>query len=150
MELEMIVARWRAVRAGLIEALDRFQDDDIRFIPFVDSWPTGEIMLHIAGAEEGWFRHVVTQELAEWPADITLERYPTVQAIKEVLSEVHHHTEDFLSSLDDAALARPVTTPWGKELSLGWIIWHVLEHEIHHRGELSLILGMLGRTGLDV
>jgi uncharacterized damage-inducible protein DinB len=35
-------------------------------------------------------------------------------------------------------------------LSLGWIIWHVLEHEIHHRGELSLILGLLGREGLDV
>jgi len=33
---------------------------------------------------------------------------------------------------------------------LGWIIWHVLEHEIHHRGELSLILGLLGREGLDV
>jgi uncharacterized damage-inducible protein DinB len=30
------------------------------------------------------------------------------------------------------------------------VIWHVLEHEIHHRGELSLIHGLLGREGLDV
>jgi uncharacterized damage-inducible protein DinB len=26
----------------------------------------------------------------------------------------------------------------------------VLEHEVHHRGELSLIHGLLGREGLDV
>jgi uncharacterized damage-inducible protein DinB len=25
-----------------------------------------------------------------------------------------------------------------------WIVWHVLEHEIHHGGELSLALGMSG------
>jgi len=24
-----------------------------------------------------------------------------------------------------------------------------MEHEIHHRGELSLILGLFGREGLD-
>ncbi len=25
-----------------------------------------------------------------------------------------------------------------------WIVWHVLEHEIHHGGELSLALGTYG------
>jgi uncharacterized damage-inducible protein DinB len=29
------------------------------------------------------------------------------------------------------------------------MISHLLEHEIHHRSELSLILGMLGTDGLD-
>jgi len=29
------------------------------------------------------------------------------------------------------------------------MLMHTLEHEIHHRGELSLILGLLGRKGLD-
>ena len=79
---------------------------------------------------------------------MTLERYPTVEAIKGILAKVHERTVEFLRDLDDAALARSITSPWGNELSLGWIIWHVLEHEIHHRGELSLILGMLGREGL--
>ena len=41
-------------------------------------------------------------------------------------------------------------TPEGEVFTLRWIIWHVLEHEIHHRGELSLALGLLGREGLDV
>jgi len=29
------------------------------------------------------------------------------------------------------------------------MLWHTIEHEIHHRGELSLTLGLLGRAGLD-
>lgn len=29
-----------------------------------------------------------------------------------------------------------------------WIIWHTLEHEIHHGGELSLALGEYGLTGV--
>ncbi len=30
------------------------------------------------------------------------------------------------------------------ELTRQWIIWHVLEHEILHGGELSLALGTYG------
>ena len=29
------------------------------------------------------------------------------------------------------------------------MLWHVLEHEIHHRAELSLTLGLLGHEGLN-
>ncbi|MFL5703077.1 MAG: DinB family protein, partial [Ktedonobacteraceae bacterium] len=31
-----------------------------------------------------------------------------------------------------------------------WIIWHLLEHDLHHGGELSLALGMHGLTAIDL
>src|SRR5215469_4809201 len=31
-----------------------------------------------------------------------------------------------------------------------WVIWHMLEHDLHHAGELSLTLGMHGGVGLDL
>jgi uncharacterized damage-inducible protein DinB len=31
-----------------------------------------------------------------------------------------------------------------------WIIWHVAEHDVHHGGAISLILGMHGLTGLGL
>ena len=43
-----------------------------------------------------------------------------------------------------------VTTFWGAELTVRWIIWHVLEHEISHRGEIYLMLGMMGMEVPDV
>jgi uncharacterized damage-inducible protein DinB len=30
------------------------------------------------------------------------------------------------------------------------VLWHVLEHDLHHGGELSLALGMHGLPALDV
>lgn len=30
------------------------------------------------------------------------------------------------------------------EVSRAWVVWHVLEHDLHHGGELSLTLGITG------
>ena len=32
----------------------------------------------------------------------------------------------------------------------GWVTWHLMEHEAHHGGEISLILGTNGLPGLDL
>ena len=36
------------------------------------------------------------------------------------------------------------------EVSRSWVIYHVLEHDLHHGSEVSLILGMNGLPGLDL
>ena len=30
------------------------------------------------------------------------------------------------------------------EVSRAWVVWHVLEHDLHHGGEVSLTLGIHG------
>jgi uncharacterized damage-inducible protein DinB len=145
-----LFSHWKQIRAGLVETIDKYDIDQLSYVPFAGSWSAAEIMLHIADAEDGWFRHVVTGELDEWPSHYTVENYPTPAAIKRALADVHRHTEIYLDSLSEADLEQKIETPWGKPILLRWIIWHVLEHEVHHRGELSLILGILGKEGLDV
>lgn len=36
------------------------------------------------------------------------------------------------------------------EIPRGWIIWHVIEHDLHHGGEFSYSLGALGLAGLNL
>ena len=36
------------------------------------------------------------------------------------------------------------------EFSRGWVIWHVIEHDLHHGGELSYSLGARGLAGLSL
>jgi uncharacterized damage-inducible protein DinB len=31
-----------------------------------------------------------------------------------------------------------------------WVIWHLMEHELHHGGEISLILGTHGLPALNL
>ena len=35
-------------------------------------------------------------------------------------------------------------------LSRSWVVWHLIEHDLHHGGELSLSLGMHGLTAPDI
>lgn len=150
MKVSQQFSHWKQVREDLLSTIDKFKEDELSFVPFESSMPVGQIMLHIGEAEEGWFRTFVAKELEEWP-DFDLEDYPTPEAIKAQLTVIHSRTEKYLESLNTDDLEQSIDHPRRDyRLPLGWIIWHVLEHEIHHRGELSLILGMLGRAGLDV
>lgn len=150
MDLAQFFSHWKQIRADLYTTIDKFNDADLSYVPFHSSWSVGQIMLHIADAEDGWFRYAVKRELEKWPETYRLENHPTKEDIKSALAAVHARTERYLESLDRADAAQMVVVPWGESYPLLWIIWHVVEHEIHHRGELSLILGMLGREGLDV
>ena len=66
------------------------------------------------------------------------------------LSEIHTSKMEYKPIMQIDDLENNIDFPGGEQLRLGWVIWHVIEHEIHHRGELSLILGLLGHEGLDV
>lgn len=150
MKPSTLFSHWKRIRTGLIETIDKYDQSMLEYTPFDGSYSAARIMLHIAEAEEGWFRYVVAKRYDEWPSHFTIENYPTLTEIKGVLDQVHGATEDFLESLSTSDLEKIIQTPWEEPIPLGWIIWHVLEHEVHHRGELSLILGMLGKEGLDV
>ena len=150
MKLSQLFSHWKQVRDDLLSTIDKFQDEELSFVPFDSSMTVRQIMLHIGEAEDGWFRYVVNRELLDWP-DYDLEEFPTTELIKDQLTIIHAKSEGFLQTLDTGDLERTIDMPKrNHRLKLSLIIWHVLEHEIHHRGELSLILGILGRAGLDV
>jgi uncharacterized damage-inducible protein DinB len=129
--------------------LDQLTDDQLDFVPRQGLRSLGTVARHIAEAEEGWFRHVVTGELATWP-EFKDEQSPTVASIKELLTTIHEHTESYLSTIQLAEIERIIHTPWNEDIPLRWIVWHVLEHEIHHRGEIFLMLGLMGMEAPDI
>jgi len=144
-----LFSHWGTVRRGLLRALEEVSDEQLGFVPREGLWSLGTVARHIAEAEEGWFRHIVTGEWANWP-EFEDKDYPTVDSIKQVLTSVHQRTERYLATIDVADLERIIHTPWDEDIPLRWIVWHVLEHEIHHRGEIYLMLGLMGMKAPDV
>lgn len=92
---------------------------------------------------DSWLHGVVRRELTPWLV-YDLSEYPTKDAIRTVLDAAHERTRGYLEGADTSDLDSSFSTPNGEQFTLRWIVWHVLEHEIHHRGELSLVLGQLG------
>jgi uncharacterized damage-inducible protein DinB len=144
-----MLSHWKLVRADLYTIIDMFSQDELSFTPFEGSWSVGKIMLHIADCENYWLHGLVRGEI-EPGTYYDLADHPTTTTIKKSLEKTWKKTAAFLENLDENDLDQVYTTPHNESFSLRWIIWHVLEHEIHHRGELSLVLGLLGRGGLDV
>jgi len=148
MNVARIFRHWEQIRTDLLAGLELFSDEQLAFRPALKyQRSVGDIARHIASAEDYWFQQVVSGRPR---ARFTEEQYPTVQTIKAALTDVHQKTLTFLNTLTIADLERKFVTPSGNEYGLYWIIWHVIDHECHHRGELYLCLGLLGIDGPDL
>lgn len=151
MEKDFYLNHWPSVRQGLLGILDAFKPADLPFKPVQGGWPVGRIFLHISSAANYWLHSGILSETAVYrPGESELKNYPTHEAIKSFLAEEHDRTLILLENFDEARWNQKYPYPDGYAYSPAWVFWHVLEHEIHHRGELSLSLGILGREGLDV
>ncbi len=148
MDAATLFKYWSQVRQGLFEALDKLSDSQLDFVPHPGLWSLRETVCHIAGTEEGWLRFFTANCWHEDP--YRLEYYPTVASLKELLTKVHSETEAQFAQEADAMMEKVVQLPWGSQTTIGWAVWHVLEHEIHHRGEIFLMLGLQGLEGPDV
>jgi uncharacterized damage-inducible protein DinB len=149
MKVEKIIQFWNQIRKGLLETIDKFTEDELDFIPFNNSYSVRQTLLHIAQEEYGEIQYGITHKINHFPDPYDELAYPTIESIKVLLTSVHSETLMYLESLRDEDFFSEVEAGWGGTYTLIDMIWHVMEHEIHHRGELSLILGMLGRAGLD-
>lgn len=149
MNVAKLIQFWDQIRKGLIETIDKFSAEELGYVAYENGYSVRQIILHIAQEEYGEVQYGITRTIDAFPPEYHGDAYPTIESIKALLATVHDQTYSDLQSLADQDLESEIEAGWGGTYPLIDMIWHVMEHEIHHRGELSLILGLLGREGLD-
>ncbi len=148
---------WDDNRALLAELAQPLREEDLEFRPAPGLSSLGAVLRHIIVAEEHWWHGGIHGEPFErWrPADwdrYTDEekgahrtlRFPTVASIVEGLRNAHAPIVGFLEDLDAWALCEKRRSTWGKENTLRWIFWHLVDHDQHHRGQVYTRVRMLG------
>jgi uncharacterized damage-inducible protein DinB len=146
---ELMLGRWQQVRAGLLDTARKFRDAELTYRPASGLYTVGETLLHVAHEEAIEVHYGITGAVPGVPPAYDPSQYVDVASVLDVLAEVHATTVDYMQRLSDEALLSDVDVPWGMRAQQAEMLMHVLEHEVHHRGELSLMLGLLGKTGLD-
>ena len=111
----------------------------------------GENAAHIIGCRVGWFTDTLGEDAS---ADVTAVRWdepggPARSATELVrgLDLTWQLMADCLTRWSPADMQQTFPDDWDGEqvqLSRAWIVWHVLEHDLHHGGEVSLTLGIHG------
>jgi uncharacterized damage-inducible protein DinB len=134
---------WYKVWRDLLVAVDLLKDEHLDFRPSKsDPRNLGDILRHITNLEDGWIHFVIRRKMSAWPEpakDLT-----TVASIVKEMQRVHGETMEYLASLSVDEFDRIVQIPDGGTPKLQWILWHVFEQQIHHRGELFICMSMLG------
>lgn len=133
---------WNKIWRDLMRAISMLQNEHLVFRPSENySRTVGDILRHIINLEEGWIHFVVRRVRPSWPAERALD---DIAELRQALNDVHQETMEYLASVPTEDFNRIVQVPDDGTPKLGWILWHVFEQQIHHRGELFLCLSLLG------
>jgi uncharacterized damage-inducible protein DinB len=102
-------------------------------------------MVHMLSAEWGWLDRCGGPARG---APLNPDDFPTVATVVDTWKKVEASLREFLSTLRDDDLARNVEFAIGgtekRTMPVGELLQHAANHGVHHRGQVSLRLRLLG------
>ena len=104
-------------------------------------------MVHILSAEAGWLDRCGGP--ARGPSLNPVD-FPTVESVTQAWNRVGANVREFLAKLKDEDLVRNVEFSFGQSenysMPLGELMHHAAIHAVHHRGQVAMLLRLLGRA----
>ncbi len=138
-----LIKHWAEARERLHVALRTLNDSDLGYTPGAGLRTLGENISHIGMGEDFWLSIAKGTEFGSWDAAKNPE-LATVAGLTRRLNETHEASLAYLGNLEEARLEDTRKNRRGEDVTLSWIFWHVIEHEVHHRGEVYFAMGMHG------
>ena len=149
---------WESYQQHLVHALAPLSVEQLalRAAPRLRS--IGVIARHIIGARARWMHGLLEDggeelvALGEWDDEDQPERPGTELA--HGLEQTWQVIQDSLQRWTSADLEKTFTDTGenGEEetFTRQWVIWHLIEHDLHHGGEISFSLGMHDLPAIDL
>ncbi len=155
--LDQIYDNWRGYQEKLREVVAPLTDEQLALQPAPGMWPLGQIVQHIISVRAGWFSATLQDP------DVAMDAYMmwgqrdspgrSGADLARGLDETWAFIESRVRRWTPDECAETFPDEWEGQVTLvsrSWVIYHVLEHDLHHGSEVSLILGMNGLPGLDL
>ena len=101
-----------------------------------------DIIRHLAATERYMYAENVLLRPSLYPGH-GKELADGFDAVLEFMERMHAEAMEIFSRLSDDDLKRRCRTPGGAEIATWKWLRAMIEHEIHHRGQLYLYLGLL-------
>lgn len=145
-ELTDLTEHLQRYRAVTLQVLDLVDDQDLAWRPSAEQYSLGQQLLHIAQTED-LYAHGLFE--GEW--DLSRARFPEVLpdrgGLRRFFDDVRAMTLRALARTAPGELGREVEMPGSPiRASLRSWLWFVLEHEIHHKGQIWMYLRRMGYT----
>ena len=156
-EIGFYLSAWEKTRAELREIVSDLSKEELskRILP--DAHQIGGLLLHLGEAEAGWIHSIIDgKELNEeekkfvhWydttETDFAEKDY-SAQDCVERIDEISRMSRKILAKLGDEHLEKLFGYDRnGKqvEVSLRWVLCHLIDHEANHKGQISMMKRLL-------
>jgi uncharacterized damage-inducible protein DinB len=149
--LDVIYENWREYQVKLRDCIAPLTIADLALQPAPHMWPLGQLAQHIISVRAGWFSATLQENdegmnaYTEWGQRESPAR--SGAELAQGLDDTWAFIESRLRLWTEAERAVTFPDEWEGQVSYvsrSWVIYHVMEHDLHHGGEIALILGMHG------
>jgi uncharacterized damage-inducible protein DinB len=103
----------------------------------------GDLVRHIAAIERYMFVETIRGKPSRY-AGCGKELASGLEEVLTFLEKMHGESVEIISRLGPDDLNRKCTTPEGASITVWKWLRAMVEHEIHHRGQIYIYLAMLG------
>lgn len=135
---------WYQVQAHLTDMVDRIPEAHLEWKPEGMQRSFGDLLRHIVETRDWWVAKVL-----EEPGDckdITRDNCGDRDRIKVELERSYEQVKAVYKKWTEEGLRRRYTLPdsEGAMVTGLWVLWHVIEHDIHHRAQVMTYLRLFG------
>jgi len=167
--LAAIFEGWDGYQISLVHAIASLTPEQLRWHPAGDLRTVGQLARHISLGRLTWFVRMDAPGSAElagristWETDSDGNRHIVEDAIAITedpaglvywLEATWKMIAATLEQWQVSDLSRTYRHTWNGTTyanSVQWTIWRILTHDVHHGGELSLMLGMQGIESFEL
>lgn len=155
--ISTIYEGWQAYQEVLIRALRPLTEDQLALQASPQVRSVEVIARHMIGARARWFYQLLGEggnefkTLGNWD-----RRGRKARSAEELISGLERTWQGMQAAISSWS-PQDWEQTWGNDRDYGpkiftrqWVIWHLLEHDLFHGGEISMILGMHGISGVDL
>ena len=150
--LSKVFEGWEGYQTSLLHAIQPLTPEQLAWRPAAQLRSVGELASHISIGRVGWFARMGAPGSLELIQQVNALSSQTAFADRK--DEIIHWLEmswqmiaDTLEQWSVQDLSRTYRHEYYGKIylvSYQWTIWRILAHDIHHGGELALMLGLQG------
>lgn len=142
---------WAIYQKNLLDAVAALTPEQLELHIADHLRSVGDLLTHLVSTRARWMLYGLAEgdekigAIAQWQDPGAPVRTPAELA--EGLERTWTLIHDALGRWTLDEMAEPIQREWRGEtqtLTRQWVIWHLIEHDLHHGGELAFALGMHG------
>jgi len=141
--IEPFLAYFEGIRGRTLRVAAAVPPDRIEWRYKDGAFSFGDLLRHLGAIERYMFAENACGRPSAYPGHGP-ELAEGYDAVLAYLSRMHAESVALLRGLTPEALGALCTTPGGAQIAVWKWLRAMVEHEVHHRGQIYLMLGILG------